>query len=350
MLGRLLSVLAAGALVVPLASVAPASAKEPLQIKPAKLARGADIAVPHVENDHTIVDGEHRIEVKAARVQFLGRWHQRYVAVIGNAQWGNVRLVKVSPAGVTKVLRTHVDPFNAVFDPTSGRVAYSFGVNTQKPTLAVFDLEAKKEVATRSFAALPTLLDFDAGVAVASFFDHAKTITWNVAAGKVQTINAKTANYASVAHDLLGYYSKDPYQGGCQVLTRLTHPSQRLWTSCTERIDAVSPDGKRLATIPLLTDGRGASDAVVRKVTGAVVAEYTIHGWFGTLAWESPTALLLESFGTTRSATVRCVAASCERATDKFPTPDLTPGHAKSRPGQYMTVEKVPTFRNPTRP
>ncbi len=322
----LVCLVAAGTLACSLMVAAPSTGQAPFRIKPATLERGTDIATPHVDEDHVIVDGDRRIEVKAARVNLLGRWTQSYVAVIGNAQWGNVRLVTVSPTGTVKVLRTHVDPFNVVLDPTAGRVAYSFGVATQKPTLAVFDLASRQEVASRSFSSLPELLDFDQGTAVASFGSfRIKTVRWTVDTDTVARVNGRLSNYASVDLDLLASYTKDPYMGGCQVLTRLSSPGKELWRSCEERIDAVSPDGQRIATIPLLTDGRGASDAVVRRRNGAVLAEYTISGWFGQLTWESPKALLIPSFGAHRSATVRCVKLQCERATDTFPTPDLAP-------------------------
>ncbi len=107
-----------------------------------------------------------------------------------------------------------------------------------------------RSTASRPF---PTLLAFDDGLAVASFGPpKAKTFTWNTVTNEVDRVNTKHGNYASVAHDLLGYYSKDPQFGGCQVLAHLSDPGDVLWTSCDERIDAVSPDGKRIATIPLL--------------------------------------------------------------------------------------------------
>ena len=130
-------------------------------------------------------------------------------------------------------------------------------------------------------------------------------------------------NFASVAHDLLGFFNKDPFNGGCQVLTHLDDPADVLWTNCDERIEALSPDGKRVATIALLSDGIGPADVMVRKIGGAPVAHYSINGWFGRIWWETPTKLLMESNGKTQAATVRCKVELCNRATDLAPTPDI---------------------------
>ncbi len=179
-------------------------------------------------------------------------------------------------------------------------------------------------MSVHGFAAMPDLLAFGDGVIVASFGPpKAKTFTWNTVTNDVARVNAKQSNYASVAHDLLGYYSKDPQRGGCQVLAHLSDPGDVLWTSCDERIDAVSPDGKRIATIPLLTDGLGARDVVVRKANGKRLAHYTVDFFFGRVWWETGTKLLMDANGKAQAATVRCEVADCNRATDLRPTPDF---------------------------
>jgi hypothetical protein len=96
-----------------------------------------------------------------------------------------------------------------------------------------------------------------------------------------------------------------------------------LWTNCDERIEAVSPDGKRVATIALLSDGIGPADVMVRKIGGAPVVHYSIGGFFGRIWWETGTKLLMEANGKTQAATVRCKVEVCNRASDLTPTPDL---------------------------
>jgi hypothetical protein len=321
----LTTTIASLALAAPLlvSGAATAQAPAPLQIKPGQLARGADISVPHVEGT-TIVDGAIKIKVAVKRVLLYGKWNDAYIVALGNAQWGNVRLARVAKNGAVKVLREGIDPFNAVLDAEADQVAYSFGEATQVPTIEVYDLGLKDEIAARGFASLPILLEFDEGLVVASLAEFKiRTISWDTVADDVVVLNHKQGNYASKAHDLLGFYSKDPFNGGCQVLARLSDPTDRLWTNCDERIEAASTDGKRLATIPLLSDGIGPADVGLRSVKGKLLAHYTIKGWFGELSFETPQALLMQANGNTQSAVVRCVVTVCDRATDLEPTPDL---------------------------
>jgi hypothetical protein len=307
----------------PLLAIAPADAAETIAIKPPSLPRGPDISGAHLDGT-TIVDGDVSVKVRRPNVLLYGKWHDQYVAATGNNAWDKVKLVRISATGTVTLLREFIDPFTAVLDANDDQIAYSYGGNTQKPTLAAYDLGLDEEVSVHAFAAIPQLLAFDDGVMVASFGPpKAKTFTWNTVTDEVVKVNGKQGNYASVAHNLLGYYSKDPQFGGCQVLAQLSDPGDVLWTSCDERIDAVSPDGKRLATIPLLTDGLGSRDVVVRKVTGKELAHYTVGFFFGRVWWETGTKLLMDANGKTQAATVRCQVADCNRATDLRPTPDF---------------------------
>lgn len=309
--------------VAPLLVTAPADAAETIAIKPPSLPRGPDISGAHLDGT-TIVDGDVSVKVKRPNVILYGKWHDQYVAATGNNAWDKVKLVRISATGTVTVLREFIDPFTAVLDAENDQIAYSYGGNSQKPTLATYDLGLDEEVSIHAFVAIPQLLAFDDGLVVASFGPpKAKSFTWNTVTNDVVKVNAKQGNYASVAHDLLGYYSKDPQFGGCQVLAHLSDPGDVLWTSCDERIDAVSPDGKRLATIPLQTDGLGSRDVLVRKVTGKQLAHYTVGFFFGRVWWETGTKLLMEANGKTQAATVRCQVADCNRATDLRPTPDF---------------------------
>jgi hypothetical protein len=312
------------ALAAPLLAAAPSdAAPADVEIKPGKLSRGPDIAGAHLEGK-TVVDGDVRVKLQAPRVLLYGKWNDFYIVATGDREWGNVKLLRVSATGVTKRLARFIDPFNTELDSDGGQVAYSLGDSTQKPQIEVYDLQLNQPVALNAFASLPTLLEFDEGLVVASFFSFkVKTITWDTVADVTLKVNSKVSNYASKAHDLLGFFSKDPFNGGCQVLTHLSDPTDVLWTNCDERIEAVSPDGKRVATIALLSDGIGPADVMVRKIGGAPVAHYSINGWFGRIWWETPTKLLMESNGKTQSATVRCKVEVCNRATDLAPTPNL---------------------------
>ena len=312
------------ALAAPMLISAPATAA-PAQvtIKPGALKRGPDVSGAHLDGK-TIHDGDVKVKVNAGQVLLYGKWNQYYVVATGNQQWGNVKLVRVAKSGNTKLLVAGIDPFNTTLDSDDGQIAYSYGDSTQKPTIGVFDLAEKTEIISRSFSSLPRLLDFDAGRVIASFWNFKiKTLTWDTVIDTVGKVNSKQSNYASVAHNLLGFFDKDPQAGGCQVLTHLGNKTDVLWTNCNERIEDASPDGRRFATIPLLSDGIGPADIMVRKQGGAAVAHYRINGWFGRIDWETNTKLLMESNGATQSALVRCKVAECNRASALSPTPDL---------------------------
>src|SRR3954447_25443509 len=203
------------ALAAPLLGAAAADAAPTIAIKPGKIARGPDIAVPHLD-DKTVVDGSVRVQARSPRVLLYGKWHDHYIAATGDREWGNVKLVRIAQSGKVKVLRKFIDPFQTMLDAEADQVVYSYGDSTQKPTLAVYDLGLGREVSVNTFASLPELLEFDEGLVVASFGSFkVKTITWDTVIDETNRVNAKFGNFASKAHDLLGFYSKDPDQGGC---------------------------------------------------------------------------------------------------------------------------------------
>ncbi len=130
---------------------------------------------------------------------------------------------------------------------------------------------------------------------------------------------------ADLSSDRLASFTKDPYLGGCSVVTTLSDPGDQLWRSCGRRVETFSPGGTRMATIHILSDGIGPSEVWLRKSGGKLLAHYTSE-WFGLLWWESDASLLLDTNGKTKSATVRCLVADCERASDLRAAPSL-PAH-----------------------
>jgi hypothetical protein len=315
---------ALAALATPLLAAAPSTAA-PVQvtIKPTALQKGPHQAGVHLDGK-TIHDGSVKVKVDAERVLLFGKWNQYYIVATGNQSWGNVKLVRVAKSGNTRLLLAGFDPFNAELDADADRVALARAVNSLEPRIAVFDLVSKTEVASLGVPAAPALLDYDQGRVITSLWSsNPKTLTWDTVTDTTGKLNGKRSNYASVAHDQLGFFDRDPQFGGCQVLTHLSNTDDTFWRNCKERIEAASPDGGRLALIPLLSDGIGPSDIVVRKAGGVGLAHYSINGWFGRIAWETNTKLLMQSNGATRAALVRCKVAECNRATALRPTPDL---------------------------
>lgn len=83
-----------------------------------------------------------------------------------------------------------------------------------------------------------------------------------------------------------------------------------------------SPEGARMATIHILSDGLGPTEVRVRLASGEVVGRYGAR-WFGPLVFENERALLLDTNGRKWAATVRCVGARCVRASALRPVPEL---------------------------
>ena len=139
--------------------------------------------------------------------------------------------------------------------------------------------------------------------------------SWDTTTGTVTSITRRPANIVDIGNDLLASYTKDPYLDGCVVLTKLSDPTTRLWKSCTERIDAISPDGDRMATVHILSDGIGPGEVWERELDGTLLGDYTT-GWFGRIGFENDTDLLLQINGDTQASTARCSEGACENATD----------------------------------
>jgi len=195
--------------------------------------------------------------------------------------------------------------------------------------------------ATRRFRGSVTILDFDARRMVLGSSGPDRTFWWSSRTDHTRRISDRAGYDADIRADRLAVFTKDPFLDGCSVVSRLSAPRRTLWRSCRERVQVFGPAGGRLASIPILTDGLGPRDVFLRSTGGRLLAHYRTAGWFGAVDWESATALLLDTNGSAKSATVRCVVADCERASRLRPVPQLQPvrngGRRPARPGSSAT-------------
>ena len=90
---------------------------------------------------------------------------------------------------------------------------------------------------------------------------------------------------------------------------------ETMWQLKRIGAPAISPDGSRILTFHILTDGLGPGEIHLRTTSGRKLATYTTN-WFSDWGCESPDTLLLDVNGQRKFATVRCTLASCENATD----------------------------------
>jgi hypothetical protein len=306
--------------------LAPAQAAAPtVELQPQQLTRGADIAVPHVEDGRwgdVFVDGARRIELPGRVARVLGRSGDSWLVGTNNVdRKRNRRVVRVAPDGsVTDVLR-NVDPSTVILSADGSTLAWQRFVSKGRKVITYAGSAADGTVlGTKGPARNVTLLDVDATRVVLA--GGKRVFQWRPASGKSRTIVRKMSGLASIEHDLLSIYTKDPYLGGCTKLVRLSKPRVKVWKSCRDRVAAVSPDGTEMLTFHILTDGIGADEIRLREVDGTRLAIYTTS-WFGGWGWKSPGTVLLDVNGSRKSATVRCTLGDCENATDpvKVQTP-----------------------------
>jgi hypothetical protein len=320
---------ATAALIWSAPSTAGAAAPE-TELRPGALPRGADIAIPHIaygKKHDALVDGALRIPLPPGDGFLLGRSGRAYIVVLTDRE-GDARTLRVRRDGSRKVLLRHVGQFDQVVSRDGHQLVAGFFLSADASRVKVYDARSGNLLRQRKFAGQRQVLDASHGRVVLGGFHPKRTLLWREGTGSVRILNRRAGYEASFPADRIASYTRDPYDGGCSVVTRLSDPSVELWRSCKERVDVFSPQGRRMATIPLLTDGLGPRDVHVRKARGREQAHYTTQGWFGLLRWEDDHTLLLETTGKKWFATVRCESpwagtADCERASKLMPRPDL---------------------------
>ena len=307
-LPALLGVLTAGTLAATLLT-APASAAPPTHLVPAKLPRGADVTIPHLDGK-TIVDGTVRIRVSAPTVVLLGTSGTSYVVGTADRAGAHGRFFRIAPDGT----RTPLGRGEVYLTELSGdsQNLVSARIHGRTTKVKVWSATTGATVATRTFRGYSTVLDAD-GTRVLVGGEH-RTRLWHTGTGVVGVVS-RTAGYAAdLSADVFAAYTGDPYRDGCSVVRRIS-TGDLLWRSCRERVQGFNADGSRMATGDLLSDGIGPGYVAMRAITGHKLGSYTVNkGWFGAITFETPAALLLEANGARKTAMVRCTDAGCERA------------------------------------
>ncbi|MCF6377194.1 hypothetical protein L2K70_06235 [Nocardioides KLBMP 9356] len=311
----LISALAAG-----LALAAPAGAAAPTtDLQPQRLERGPDVAGPSVE-DGVFVDGGRRVDLPGNDGAVIGDTPTGWVVgtwrtnAVGERLGG--RVVKVDTSGNVVTLARRVDPMSLVLGEDGSYLVGVLDPSRSRGTVTVWGVVSTDASPSgeRGFRGYPEVLAVNGVKALIR--TTTRTFWWNFARDEVRKpLTTKPAGPANVQHDLLQTFTKDPYLGGCAQVVRLQRPATVRWRSCRERVAAFSPDGATMITIGILTDGVGPGEVTLRRTDGKKLATWTTS-WFDGWRWESPEAVLLDVNGARTSATVRCVLADCENATD----------------------------------
>lgn len=304
------------ALTTAVSLVAPAQAAVPsIELQPHRLTRGADIAVPHID-DGDFVDGSRRVELPGTVAEVLGRDADAWLVATHRTnkvgEWRSRRVVRVEVDGSVREVLRDVDAATLVLSEDGSRLVGPSS-STRRTTVRVWSSVDGSVIADRTFSGYPDVVTADARRVLVDTTE--RLAVWRVGAGTVRTVTTRLTGLASFEHDLLTTYTKDPYLGGCTRLVRLSDLGDTVWRSCRDRVAAVSPDGTRMVTFDILTDGLGPGVVHLREIDGTKLATYSTN-WFSGWEWESPTTLLLDVNGQRKFATVRCTLGACENATD----------------------------------
>lgn len=309
----------AAALTAAVALAAPAAAAPGTDLQPQRLDRGPDVALAHVE-DGTFVDGTRRVALPGNAGEVLGASGDAWVVstwrenAVGERL--RARVVRLEADGSIRTLARGAEAYAPVLAEDGSRLVTTSGPS-RRATVTVRSAADGTEVASRRFTGYPEVVTADARRVLVD--TTARLADWRPARDRVRTLTTRLTGLASIEHDLLETYSRDPYLGGCTRLVRLSAPDAVEWRSCRDRVAALSPDGEEMLTFGILTDGLGPGEITLRSTTGVRKASWRT-GWFGDWRWESPGTVLLGVNGRRLAATVRCTVDACENATDPVPT------------------------------
>jgi hypothetical protein len=309
------ALVAVGTATLVIGLAAPATAKPAITLTPGSLPRGADVSTPHLEGK-TLVDGAVRVKVKAPMLRLLGKSGASYIVGTANAQGGHGRIYRVAADG-TRTLLAKSHPYETLLSGDGATIVTTRLDRRSNATISAYDVASATRLATRTFKGYYGALDAQTDrVLVGS---ASKTFIWTTSTDSVAVVARHAGYIGDLSSDVLGTLTKDPYDGGCSEVRRLS-TGVLLWRSCTEQVAAFNADASRIATIGILSDGPGPGRVDARTIDGTSLGRYQVRsGWFGSIDFETPTGLLLQVNGARKAFTARCTETVCERASDLRP-------------------------------
>jgi hypothetical protein len=301
------------------AARADAPQERPTRLDPERLERGTDASVPYragLDRRDIVEDGV-VTRVRADWFQLLGtRPDGRYVVLAVRGEDHSVRTL--APGGSSsRVLLDDVRGATALLG-TDGTtvVTERFRSRPRRHTvLRAYDATTGELLGQRKRRGYTTALDASSTTVVHAG-ENGPVVSWDLATGDGTRVSRRYGYRADLLNDRLAVFTKDPYQGGCTVVSTLSDPGAELWRSCEEAVVEFSPDGSHLLTVFKLADGLGPSEARVRTVEGEQVGRYRVDGYLGQLLFEDADTALLEVATEDSSGLVRCDGPDCELASD----------------------------------
>lgn len=291
-----------------------ATAAAPEVLVLGELTKGAPPAVPYVDGDE-LVDGTLRLDLPRRVGRYLGMQGDDYLVWVFAQLDGLDKVVRLSPDGSRALVLRCRSLYDATLSEDGSAMASSVTSSSRRTTVKVYDIATGSVSDTRTLPGYGTVLDFDGDRVAVGLDNPRKTVVWTPATDTVTKVVGRGGSRADLSLNLLSTSTKDPFRGGCTVVTTITDPGTELWRSCRERVEGWSADGTRMATMDILSDGLGPGRVWLRTTEGGLLGRYDAPYYFGALEFEDSTHLLMDTYSRTQGATVRCDGASCERAT-----------------------------------
>lgn len=311
---------------------AASAAEERVRINPSTLPVGPEVTVPHLVGS-TVVDGERRIEVDADHAELLGKTGSAYVLATAE-DGGEDTVQRLSTDGTLTPLVTGPTAWATQLSD-DGRLLVTAAPKRNRTRLVVRDASTGTVLRQQRLPGAVDVVTARGDTVLLRSWGAFGTWRYDVDTGRRERLLRFPAGTADLAADRMSYFTADPYDGGCTVVTKVSDPTKRLWRSCEARVQAFSPNGRRIATVHLLSDGPGPSVVNVRTSRGKPLAVYESYV-FGEIFWETNKALILGANSRQQWALVRCEAGVCERASD------LTATQApRVRPGEDLPARRI---------
>ncbi len=283
-----------------------------------KLEQGAPPAVPFMTSDGRLVDGDTDIQVKGRSTTLLGEYDDTYVYARSSRQGSFKEVLRVAADGTTTTVTSAKGADGAVLSDDGTTLAVLTS-GKKRSDLKVVDVATGADRAETSLKlSWLHLLDVDADRVLLGGWNQQRTYSWAIGTQVLDVVKRKVGYDADIGADRLAILTKDPYLGGCSVVSTLARPGQALTKSCDERVEEFSPDGSHTANVHLLTDGLGPNRVTTRTASGKKVATYDAPYYFGQVLWEDADTVFFHVYSKKRSALVRCTVGDCEIA-----VPDL---------------------------
>ena len=294
-----------------------------VMVQPRALDRGPDIAIPHIEG-RRVVDGDVSVRVRGElRFTYLmGRSGDGYVVWGAREGLANDRIVRVEPGKKQHVLVGGLEGGPGVLSEDGTTFVRATSYDRRAPLQVHSALDGTLLRKRRAFPGYQRPEALDGNTVVLTSGALKGTRLWNWRRNTNEKLTPWVVDTIDLGANRVAWFTGDPTFEGCTVVTAFSKPKKELWRSCDERVQAFSPDGKRIVTGDMPSDDNRLRTTIrQRTVRGRLIATYTAAHSIGFGDWETATDLVFTAYSRKKGATVRCSEGDCERASALRKTP-----------------------------